>query len=654
MANRSTTALGAVGVTVPEHAGSLEGLPGRTVPMRELGRTQRLAEVGGGGSTAPPPQGAMALQGEDTQAESLKVQQQQVGLLQQHKALLERSQGARSTQPGPELLPLVGQAARDVASSLLIAGGGYLAAKGVAQAQAAIGKARNGLVGSTDSNGQPGAAQGSASVRPGTLYLPALVIGSTDGAPGSEDYPLGADAMPAPLPRSDGPGRWAQALQAGKSATGMAGLDALTKLVFTATTASTPEQRGEGEGAAAGGFLGAVSGAILGAGLKLGAPTASMMLGFAGDKVGGVVGKELMARPDSAAHSASVAGVGNGQSTPSADAAPPSASSTSWGTLASALGIGVGAAAYKHRGRLRRPGRGVGLDEPYPLGADAGPSPSGINPPPGRWARLTGAFKAAGKLPWLEAGVKGAYTYATAKTPEEKGAGYGGAIGGAVGTVLGGMLLSGVVGPPVAMLIGNMVGDKIGGVIGGWAGKTFFSASDELRKSPRQAISLGDPRQITLAPKGEVLDGQVGTRIARQLLAPSQVAHSKPRAAVDARPAGGVEVPLAIGPGVLIGAPVGKYFSERAAEFKPQETSVPAGPLALPDAGPRPVHSQGLATQPVSQQLTFTANMPITVQGSVDAPNQLTQQLEEAVRRVMQDLQRQAYNAQLADHPNPF
>ena len=99
---------------------------------------------------------------------------------------------------------------------------------------------------------------------------------------------------------------------------------------------------------------------------------------------------------------------------------------------------------------------------------------------------------------------------------------------------------------------------------------------------------------------------------------------------------------------------MGKYFSERAAEFKPQETSVPAGPLALPDAGPRPVHSQGLATQPVSQQLTFTANMPITVQGSVDAPNQLTQQLEEAVRRVMQDLQRQAYNAQLADHPNPF
>jgi len=624
MANRSTTALGAVGATVPELAGPLEGLRGRTVPMGALGGTQRPADVGGGGNTAPSPQGAMALRDKDTQAESLKVQQQQVGLLQQHKVLLERSLGGRPAQSGPELLPQVGQAARDVASSLLIAGGGYLAAKGI--------------------------AQGSAPGRPGTLYLPALVIGSTDGAPGSEDYPLGADAMPAPLPRSDGPGRWAQALQAGKSATGMAGLDALTKLVFTATTASTAQQRGEGVGAAAGGFLGAVSGAMLGAGLKLGAPAASMMLGFAGDKVGGVLGKGLMARSDSA----SVAGVGNGQSTPSADAAPPSASSTLWGTLASALGIGAGAAAYKHRGRLRRAGRGVGLDEPYPLGADAGPSPSGLNPSPGRWARLTEAFKAAGKLPWLEAGVKGAYTYATAKTPEEKGAGYGGAIGGAVGTVLGGMFLSGVVGPPVAMLIGNMVGDKVGGVIGGWAGKTFFSASDEPPKSPRPAISLSDPRQITLVPKGEVLDGQVGTRMARQLLSPSQVALSKPRAAVDARAAGGVEVPLAIGPGAPIGAPVGKYFSERAAEFKPQETSVPVGPLALPDAGPRPAQSQGLATQPVSQQLTFTANMPITVQGSVDSPNQLTQQLEEAVRRVMQDLQRQAYNAQLADHPNPF
>lgn len=599
MANRSTQALGAASVL--ELGGSLRGERLLTVPMGAFGVTQRPPDVGGG-SARPPRQGKEAVEDKVEQTESLKAQQQQVGLLQQNKALLERALNARAIPPVPTPLAQVTQTARDAVSSLLVAGGGYLLAKGIAQAPAAIGKTWSGSRGTPDSEGHPDGAQVSTPARPGTVYLPALLIGGTERKPVMEDYPLGADAGPAPVPRPAEPGRWARALLAGKSAAGMAGLDAGMKLIFTATTASTPDQVGEGVGGAIGGFLGAVPGAMLGGKLKAGAPVASLAFSFVGDKVGGALGKALMAAPGDASRQASATNTGGGQSTPPVSASSPSPATTLWGTLAGAVGIGAGAAAFRHRGRLSRLARGKRspmLEEPYPLGADAGPSPTGINPAAGRWTRLKDAFKAPGKLPWLEAGMKAGYTYATAKTPEEKGAGYGGAIGGAVGTALGGLLLGGIVGPPVAMLIGNAVGDKVGGVVGGWIGKTLFAASDGPREKHRSAIALRDPRQITQVPRGEVIDEQVGTRMARQLLSPT-------------------------------------------------------APLRLPEADPSPAQGQGATAQPVTQQFTFTANMPITVQGSIDAPNQLAQQLEEAVRRVMQDLHRQAYNAQLADHPNAF
>lgn len=702
MANRSTTALGAVGATVPELGGAVGEERRRTVPMGTLGVTQRPPDVGGGVDL--PRQVTEAVEGKDDQAESLKVQQQQVGLLQQNKELLERALNNRTPPPAPGLLPPVAQTASDAATSLLVAGGGYLAAKGVAQAPAVIGKALSAQAGSTGSEGHPDGAQASSSSRPDTVYLPPLVIEGTDRAPVFEDYPLGADAAPAPMPKPAEPGPWARMLMAGKSAATLSGMDAGMKFIFTATTASTPEQMGEGVGGAAGGFMGAVSGAMLGGKLKTLAPAASMGLSFIGDKIGGALGKGLMAAPSDASQSPPATNTGSGQPTPSVSGASPSPATTLWGTLASAVGIGAGAAAYTHRDRLRNLGRAKGVtavDDLYPLGADAGPSPTGINAPLGRGAALKAAFKAAGKMPWVEAGVKGVYTYATAKTPEEKGAGYGGAIGGVVGTALGGALLGSFVTPPVGMLIGNMVGDKVGGVIGGWIGKTLFTASDEPRRKPATAITLQDPRQVTPAPGRGVFDEQVGTRMARQLLSATPQVPPKPRTSVDAmHSTGGVMVPMALEADKQAVAPVGRYFAERAADFRPvaqagspigvmslpksigplspgagapvdasagrylpehmaepgpaSQLSVPPAPVVLPDAGPRPMQGQGSTAPPITQQLTFTANIPITVQGSVDAPNQLSLQLEEAVRRVMQDLQRQAYHAQLPDHPNSF
>jgi len=700
MANRSTTAPGAVGATVPALGGAVREERTRTVSIGALGVTQRPADVGDG--VALPHQGTEVVESKGDQAESLKVQQQQVGLLQQNKALLERALNNRAPPPAPGPLPQVGQTARDAATSLLFGGSGYLAVKGIAQASATIGR-NSKKAGSTGSEGHPDGAQVSTTDRAGTVYLPPLVIGGSTSAPGIDDYLPGADAMPAPIPRPSGPGHWAQALMVGKSAAVMAGADAAMKSIFTATTASTPEQIGEGVGGAAGGFMGAVSGAMLGGRLKVGAPAASMALSFIGDKVGGTLGKELMAAPDGASQRTPATNALPGQSTPPAGGTSPSPATTLSGTLASAAGIGAVAAAYTHRERLLGLGRARGvtvLDDIYPLGADAGPSPTAINAPSGRWATLKNGFKAAGKMPWVEAGIKGAYTYATAKTPEEKGAGYGGAIGGAVGTALGGTLLGSIVTPPFGMLIGNMVGDKIGGVIGGWVGKTFLSASDESHGKPRSAITLRDPRQVTLTSGREVFDEQVGTRMARQLLSAKPPTLPKPGSSADAHPAGGVVIPMAFGADKQAATTVGKYFAERAAEFRPvaqanrpigmqvlpkpheasalgagaPETakagkslpervtesgpaapvSVPPAPMALPDAGPRPTQGLGATTQPITQQFTFTANMPITVHGSVDAPNQLTVQLEETVRRVMQDLQRQAYNAQLADHPNSF
>ncbi|HCV40597.1 MAG TPA: hypothetical protein DGQ94_18165, partial [Pseudomonas sp.] len=70
-----------------------------------------------------------------------------------------------------------------------------------------------------------------------------------------------------------------------------------------------------------------------------------------------------------------------------------------------------------------------------------------------------------------------------------------------------------------------------------------------------------------------------------------------------------------------------------------------------------PIGTSGQTAQPVApptinQQFTFTANMPVTFNNSLDDPTTL-QQLEAIARRMLEDLMRQARSVQMTDQPQP-
>lgn len=87
-------------------------------------------------------------------------------------------------------------------------------------------------------------------------------------------------------------------------------------------------------------------------------------------------------------------------------------------------------------------------------------------------------------------------------------------------------------------------------------------------------------------------------------------------------------VPTAIAPGDVTRALVAAAPTDQA-----------LSPVARPAASP----------PPVTQQITFAPNMPITVQGSVTDPTQLATNIEPIIRRQFLELTRQASMRQLAD-----
>ncbi|WP_300729063.1 phage tail tape measure protein [Pseudomonas sp.] len=105
-------------------------------------------------------------------------------------------------------------------------------------------------------------------------------------------------------------------------------------------------------------------------------------------------------------------------------------------------------------------------------------------------ARLMGAVGTLGKMgkaipagSVFEAGIKAFDTYTTAKTAEDKAAGYGGAAGGLAGTMAGaaaGAAIGSVV-PIIGTAVGGLVGAFLGGMggetVGGMFGKTSFAKS---------------------------------------------------------------------------------------------------------------------------------------------------------------------------------
>ncbi len=155
---------------------------------------------------------------------------------------------------------------------------------------------------------------------------------------------------------------------------------------------------------------------------------------------------------------------------------------------------------------------------------------------------------------------------------------------------------------------GGLVGSVVGGVIGAFV--------------PVIGVSIG---ALLGGMAGDAIGGWLGKRKASS--------GEEPVAA--AKPADN-GLPVAAQPGDVVRSLV---------------SAVPTAetPSTLANAGP--ALSQ---PQQVSQQFTFTPNMPITVQGSVTDPMLLAQNLQAMVRRELEELMRMATSRQLSDVPHVY
>ncbi|MBJ9977806.1 hypothetical protein IAE34_20470 [Pseudomonas sp. S30] len=248
-------------------------------------------------------------------------------------------------------------------------------------------------------------------------------------------------------------GRAVAEAQGGRSGTV---LDIALKGAFTTFNAGSAEQQLSGYASAVGAPLAGLAGKTVGAYLfpgaagKVASEVGGIALSMAADKAGPSLAKALLAKPPTAQ------GV--------ADPAQVDPYSKMMRTLndAAATTAVVGTAAAGWEATKQR------------LWKQALPSlVSQVSKGP-----------AYNPVTWLaaEGAAKWAYTAATAKTAEERGAGYGGAVGGVLlGAGVGAALTS--VGlaaaAPVGVMIGNFLGDQIGSAVGGYLGATFFSSEPE-------------------------------------------------------------------------------------------------------------------------------------------------------------------------------
>ncbi|MBO9552439.1 MAG: hypothetical protein J7573_23575 [Pseudomonas sp.] len=415
--------------------------------------------------------------------------------------------------------------------------------------------------------------------------------------------------------------------------------------------------------------------------------------GFFGDKAGAAAGKYLASDPAQDA---------SGERAVTATIAPRTEDTDSWGKLGLDMlaGVSLGSVTGIQDVGRRLPalsmrqfkgwlGKGrPAANEPYPLGADAGPSPTDIGKPPTPWRTVGELLKSEGKNVLLEAALKAGHTYLTATTAEEAAKGYGGAVGGAVGSIAGGLVIKRFlpfVDPSIGMTVGSAIGDKAGSEVGGWIvrsltkdevarkslapislldpakqpvtpipnhsffelqlgttiGRRLLSSpvaerQQQVSRRPLPQVSLLDPlkHSVTPRPTGESVDEQVGARITRRLLVQSaarqpETARQQPLAPVSLlRPAASVEP------------------SEERDE-RPLPMRVPASSTVLPDPA-APVTPSLKDQQPIDQHYTFNTSMPVTVNGSLDDPATL-QQLEAMVKRTLQELISRNASTQLSD-----
>ncbi|MFG0633172.1 hypothetical protein [Pseudomonas sp. xss_2] len=89
-------------------------------------------------------------------------------------------------------------------------------------------------------------------------------------------------------------------------------------------------------------------------------------------------------------------------------------------------------------------------------------------------------------------------------------------------------------------------------------------------------------------------------------------------------------------------APTSVGEAARRLDTATEQPSIPASTVPTPATSPRP---------PINQQFTFTANMPLTLNTSLDDPSVL-QQMEAIARRTLSELMERAQSVQLADTPH--
>ncbi|QHG66584.1 hypothetical protein [Pseudomonas putida] len=186
-------------------------------------------------------------------------------------------------------------------------------------------------------------------------------------------------------------------------------------------------------------------------------------------------------------------------------------------------------------------------------------------------------------------------TYQSDATPAEKLEGYGQTVGGLGGTLagssagwLGGAAAGAMIGSVVPG-IGTVIGAAVGGALGSLGGGIFGGMA------------------------GEFAGGWLGKTVA------SVTGNDAPGARPDA-----------------VNSP---------AQAAPTQESA-GSPATSTQQSPATV------SPTINQQFTFTANMPVTFNNSLDDPTTL-QQLEAIARRMLEDLMRQARSVQMADQPQP-
>lgn len=437
---------------------------------------------------------------------------------------------------------------------------------------------------------------------------------------------------------------------------------------------ATAEQ-GEGLGSVAGGLLGTFVGGAIGSVVPgFGTAVGATVGGLLGEAVGGWMGRTWFGD----------------------DGKPRTVSQQAGPNIVPASLQGVGASPVTMASAPGKETMGASLSAAEPTGGGV-------------------AINVLMKPAVVEAARQSLKTFASAEPRSEKAEGYGRAAGGLVGTLLGGVVGSVVplVGTTFGAALGGLVASQLGGWLGKtWFGGTeqvrgvpaessptvrerdaSFSRSDattSVDAQPMSLPSLPEPRGMGAAMKA-LAKPAILEATERTLETFASDKRGSEKAEGYGMAAGGLIGTLAGGAigsvvpiiGTTFGAALGglvagqlggwlgkswfdnmakgkvAVYSSGPGEKTPEQKAAPGEvvrsirqeqpPLQHPE-GPNPTVPATPA--PVyNQQFTFTANMPVTVNNSLDDPLTL-QHLEAIARRQLEELMRQARSVQLADTPH--